>query len=229
MVRNSYQWNDVFNTQARARLVPGLRSLLEHAGDSGNLGGCDTLPSDWIIDWRRFYDFSERPGGRRHPQLNWARLLDTQLARRLQALPAFAQATEEHWRSLAVRDLWRGKMVGLPTGQDVAGAMGVTPLTPRDIASGPHGAILRTHGFDRHTPLSYYILKEAEVQEGGQRLGQVGSRIVVETFHGLIEGSVHSILQQPHWRSSLPSQYADRFTMLDLLVFVDDINPLGER
>jgi hypothetical protein len=105
--------------------------------------------------------------------------------------------------------------------------MGARPLAARDIAAGPHASILRRHGFDTHTPLSYYLLKEAEVQEGGQRLGEVGSRIVVETFHGLIEGSCHSILRQPHWHPGLPSQYPDRFTMLDLLVFVDDINPLG--
>jgi hypothetical protein len=78
-----------------------------------------------------------------------------------------------------------------------------------------------------HTPLGYDILKEAEVQQGGQRLGQVGSRIVVETFHGLIEGSRYSILQQADWQPELPSQDPDRFTMLDLLVFIDDINPLG--
>jgi hypothetical protein len=49
----------------------------------------------------------------------------------------------------------------------------------------------------------------------------------VETFHGLIEGSRHSILQQAGWHPELPSQDRDRFTMLDLLVFVDGSNPLG--
>ena len=35
-------------------------------------------------------------------------------------------------------------------------------------------------GFDTKTPLWFYILKEAEVKQGGQRLGEVGSRLVVE-------------------------------------------------
>jgi hypothetical protein len=47
--------------------------------------------------------------------------------------------------------------MGLPTGQDIAGAMGITPLAPIDITSGPHEAIIQAHGFDTHTPLSYYI------------------------------------------------------------------------
>ena len=56
----------------------------------------------------------------------------------------------------------------------------------------------------------------------------VGSRLVVETFHGLIEGSDHSILKQAGWKPSLPAQHADHFTMNDLLLFVDDLNPLGD-
>ena len=227
MVRNAYQWNSVFNTKARARSMPRVRSLLEHSQRSGKLGGCATLPSDWIVDWRRLYDFGERRGGVRHPQLNFTPLIDTWVARKLQQLPEFANAKERHMQSLPVRDLVRGRNVGLPTGQDIARWIGAQPLTPAELTSGPQGAVITAHGFETQTPLSYYILKEAEVQQGGERLGEVGSRIIVETFHGLIEGSPHSILQDPTWRPELPSQHRHHFTMLDLLEFVDDINPLG--
>jgi hypothetical protein len=98
------------------------------------------------------------------------------------ARPEFAHVEEESMQSLATRDLLRGHLMGLPTGQDIAGAMGIAPLALIDITSGPHEAIIQAHGFDTHTPLSYYILKEAEVQQGGQQFGQLGSRIVVETF-----------------------------------------------
>ena len=92
---------------------------------SGDLGGEPTLPSDWIADWRRMYDFSET-GGTAHPQLNFTRQIDTKLANALQNLPEFANAEQEHLKFLAVRNLLRGRLVGLPTGQDVAAKLGVT-------------------------------------------------------------------------------------------------------
>jgi hypothetical protein len=228
LIRNTYQWNRVFNSQGPAGFPPGLNLLYRLSAGSGDLGGEATLPTDWVADWRRLYDFSEQPGGIRHPQLNFARAIATHLARNLQQLPDCATAEQDHAKSLAVRKLLRGRLVGLPAGQDVAEAFQVTALTPAQIASGPQAAIVQAQGFDTRTPLWYYILKEAEVQQGGQRLGQVGSRIVVETFHGLIEGSSHSILRQTGWRPTLPSQQRKRFTMTDLLTFVNDVNPLGD-
>jgi hypothetical protein len=53
--------------------------------------------------------------------------------------------------------------------------MGVTSLTPNQIAGGADGQILRDTGFNEETQLWYYILKEAEVQNGGARLGRSGA------------------------------------------------------
>ena len=174
------------------------------------------------------YDFSEQAGGARHPQLNVTRQLDTKLAAGLSSLPEFANAEQEHLKSLAVRNLLRGRLVGLPTGQAVAGKLGVPALTPAEVASGPESAVVLAEGFDTKTPLWFYILKEAELKQGGLRLGDVGSRLVAETFHGLVEGSDHSILKETDWKPTLPAQNPDRFTMNDLLLFVDDVNPLGD-
>lgn len=66
------------------------------------------------------------------------------------------------------------------------------------------------------------------MKQGGLRLGPLGSRLVAETFHGLVEGSEHSILKEKGWKPSLPSQHPGRFKMNDLLLFVNDINPLGD-
>ncbi len=132
---------------------------------------------------------------------------------------------------LAVRNLIRGSRLGLPTGQDVAEAMGVTPLTPAQVA--PQGnqvvtPVLRRHGFDERTPLWYYILREARLQGGGNRLGEVGSRIVAEVFFGLLEGDPNSFLsKQPDWTPTLPSAVPNDFTMSDLLRFVGELNPIG--
>jgi hypothetical protein len=229
MIRNRYQWNRVFSSDGLAGFVPQLTLFFEFSKVSGNLGGEPTLPSDWIVDWRRMFDFSEQPGGVRHPQLNVTRQIDTKLADGLQNLPEFATVLEPHLKFLAVRNLLRGRLVGLPTGQDVAAKLGVTALTPAEVASGPHSATIIAQGFDKKTPLWFYILKEAEVKHGGARLGTVGSRLVAETFHGLVEGSDHSIFKEDDWKPSLPALNADRFTMLDLLLFVDDVNPLGDN
>lgn len=227
MIRNAYQWNRVFSSDGVAALVPQLNLFFEFSKVSGDLGGEPTLPSDWIADWRRMYDFGEH-GDVRHPQLNFTRQLDTKLADGLQLLPEFENAEEEHLKFLAARNLLRGRLVGLPTGQAVAAKLGFPSLSPAEVASGPLSAILLAQGFDKKTPLWFYILKEAEVKQGGLRLGDVGSRLLVETFHGLVEGSDCSILKQANWKPTLPSHHPDRFTMNDLLLFVDDVNPLGD-
>ena len=83
-------------------------------------------------------------------------------------------------RSLAGRNLERHLLHGLPSGQAVAEALGYEPLGPEQLAE------LEELNFHESTPLWYYILKEALVQHAGQRLGQVGSRIVAEVFFGLL-------------------------------------------
>lgn len=228
LIRNAYQWNRVFSSDGLAGFRPGLNLFFEFSKVSGDLQGEPTLPSDWIADWRRMYDFSEQPGGVRHSQLNFTRQIDTKLADGLQNLPEFAKVEQEHLKFLAVRNLLRGRLVGLPTGQDVAEELGVPALTPVEVASGPHSALVLAQGFDTKTPLWFYILKEAEVKQGGLRLGDVGSRLIAETFHGLVEGSEHSILKEYGWSPTLPAQDPDCFTMNDLLLFVDDVNPLGD-
>jgi hypothetical protein len=53
---------------------------------------------------------------------------------------------------------------------------------------------LRQGGFFECTPLWYYVLKEADVREGGLRLGDLGSRIVAETVIGVLVTNPESYL-----------------------------------
>jgi hypothetical protein len=131
--------------------------------------------------------------------------------------------------SLPFRNLRRGVMLGLPSGQDVAKAMRITnPLSPDEIASGPDGAVAKKHGLHVRTPLWYYILKEAQVRRGGVALGPVGATMVAEVFIGLVHGDHQSYLWQrgPTWKPELPSREEGRFTMTDLLNLVGDISPI---
>lgn len=228
LIRTGYQWNLVFSSTGRFGRVPNLGLFFVFSRVSGDIQGFDTVPTDWVVDWRRMFNFGEAAGGVTHPQLNFARPIDIRLASALNTLPEFANAQPAHLQSLAVRNLLRGRLVGLPSGQAVANAMGETPLTPAEVASEPHSALVTSLGFDKDTPLWFYILKEAEVQQGGKRLGRVGSRLVAETFHGLVASSEHSILAQKGWKTSLTATPTDKYTMVDLLTFVDDINPLGK-
>jgi hypothetical protein len=222
MIRDNYSWNRIF-TDA------GLDLLFVFSGGSGDMFGSPTLPSNWVADFRRLFDFAGAPNVEPTPVLNNTRSLDTALALNLGTLPGFP--TENDRARLAVRNLLRGRLVGLPSGQAVAAALGVTPLTPAQVRQGAHANVLRDHNLDTQTPLWYYILKEAEVLNDSQRLGPVGSRIVAETFVGLIKGSRNSILSEAnrYWRPSLPALRPGNYTMVDLLLLVGDFNPLGNE
>ena len=70
----------------------------------------------------------------------------------------------------------------------MADGMQAQALTPAELQGAP-GAIQDAvigGGFDTASPLWFYILREADVQQNGNRLGSVGSRIVAETLTALV-------------------------------------------
>ena len=84
--------------------------------------------------------------------------------------------------------------------------------------------------FKHNTPLWYYILKEAELQDG-EKLGRVGSRIVAETVVGLINRSNYSIFREsglPTEAQVLAEPSEVKFRMIDLLHLADVVNPIGD-
>jgi hypothetical protein len=124
-------------------------------------------------------------------------------------------------QSLASRNLMRHVNFGLPSGQAVAGVMGVPVLTQAQLAE------LQPFGMDRSTPLWFYILKEAQLMESGLRLGPVGGRIVGEVFIGLLRADRESYLvAEANWKPVLPSATAGDFRVTDLLKFAGVVPPL---
>ncbi|GAB3430618.1 peroxidase family protein [Actinophytocola sediminis] len=253
MIRGAYQWNRVFQTGGPA--LGTLELLFTFTGVAGNFAGgdlddpnsgiVDRLPTNWIADFRRLYDFST--AGR--PDLappaatggNVTKRIDTLLVDPLRRLPAGTfggRGTEfpEIQRNLAFRNLTRANMVNLASGQQMAKMFRVEPLSAEQILRGNEGVLLDTLTDKQKsvvtttTPLWFYILREAEFNGG--RLGAVGGRIVAEVFHRSIEGSRVSIVRDPSWR---PSFGPDRntFRMTDLMLFAFDgktdlLNPLGD-
>jgi hypothetical protein len=127
------------------------------------------------------------------------------------------QDPDEDIRTLAGRNLERHLMHDLPSGQSVATELGYPVLTTAQTAE------LKDLNFDKSTPLWWYILKEALVQQKGQRLGNVGSRIVAEVFFGLLESDSNSYWKHDKkWKPTLPQRdgkVGKDFTMTDLLSF----------
>ncbi|MCJ8281266.1 MAG: hypothetical protein MJK14_15655 [Rivularia sp. ALOHA_DT_140] len=129
-----------------------------------------------------------------------------------------------------MRNLLRSRSLGLPSGQSVARFMRLNPLTSREISTGVDGIVAQKHNFHIESPLWYYILKEAQIQQQGNRLGQVGSRILAEVFVGLLKADSSSfVASNPGWQPTLPAKIPGTFTMSDLLTFVGELNPIGDR
>lgn len=182
--------------------VLSRRPSIGHRREIKHLGGFRRLPVGWQIDWARFFHLDDSD------RLQYARRIDRNLATPLLALPPELAGGE--LTDLARRDLTRGALLGLPSGQAVALAMGVEPLDDEDLDL-PGGGL---------APLWYYVLREAELHDAGRTLGTVGSRIVAEVFAGAIAADPSSYLSNaPGWQPVLPSARPGQFTMADLIRF----------
>src|SRR5262245_20225029 len=159
------------------------------------------------VDWGMLFDVAGRPRAQR------AKKIDGRLVASLIALPvALTGALEvEEYHSLAVRDLERGEGVGLPSGEAVARALGERPLTAEEIGAAEAG-------WRGETPLWYYLLREADVRQSGDRLGPVGARIVTEVLIGLLALDATSVLHAP-------TDWQPRATLAELLT-LGRIRPL---
>ncbi|WP_438862205.1 LysM peptidoglycan-binding domain-containing protein [Paractinoplanes aksuensis] len=219
MVRAAYNFNENFNLNGG---IPAtLELLFTFTALSDSLGGNDTLPDNWIIEWENI--IGDDPGVGR------ARLLDPSLAafknNQFKALFALRDLTGQPEQPdlaarLAVRNLLRGYRLRLPTGQAVAEHIGVQALTKDEIlaAGGDEQRLaLEAGGFQFRTPLWYYVLAEAKVLGGGNHLGPVGSTLIAEVLIGLVRRSPDSILAQPGWAPSLPSAKPGKFELADIL------------
>ena len=129
-------------------------------------------------------------------------------------------------RSLAQRNLLRGYLLSIPTGQAVADAMEVKALSKSELRQGNTDAVnlaLQNGGFLDHTPLWYYVLKEGEVANGNS-LGELGSRIVAETQIGIMRNDPNSYLNEkggwdPSKGVKLPDGGGPIITIRDLFAF----------
>ncbi|MCE7990087.1 MAG: hypothetical protein DYG89_53765 [Caldilinea sp. CFX5] len=213
MVRPAYRYNMNFATAP-------LDDLFKFTAFSGQIGQpaadgsipLTTVPRNWIIQWENFLPFPDANA----PQP--AMPLDTALALPLAELPG----QEKIMARLAQRNLLRGYLLNLPTGQSVARTIGgdaavLSRAAMLRAANPADWQVLQAYPFLlERTPLWYYILLEAKAHHNGQRLGLVGSTIVAETIIGLIRQSKNSILQDPTWQPTLGAGYPVNRKQLEL-------------
>jgi len=168
-----------------------------------DLVGFHPVAPEHRIDWRLLLG----------PEAQPAKRMDGRLAASLIGLPLAitGDVDVEAYHSLAARDLQRGAAIGLPSGEAVARAIGAEPLTRSEAG-------LEAFGWHAETPLWLYVLREADVRGGGERLGEVGGRLVAEVLVGLLDADPESYrVLAPDWEPTLPAA-GDRFGALDLLV-----------
>lgn len=173
-----------------------------------DLLGFGPVATDRVVDWRLLAGIADRPP----PQC--ARPIDGRLPAALLRLPMniTGEVDSEDLESLATRDLMRGTATELPSGEAVAARLGVDAVPADRIG-------LAGQSWSGETPLWFYILREAEVFESGERLGPVGSHIVGTTLITIVDADPEGFRQvDPDWRPSLPSRQPNRFTLADLLL-----------
>ena len=86
--------------------------------------------------------------------------------------------------------------------------MGIAPLDAQAIG-------LASLGWRDETPLWLYVLREAEVLCGGERLGPVGGRIVGEVIVGILDRQSFRSLK-PDWQPSLAE--GGSYSLADVLL-----------
>jgi len=208
------------------RLNSNVKLHIFAGDDTGpdSLRGFHEFPANWGIDWNLLFgDIAEKSGPKR---VQPAYKIDTSLVNPLGKLPTNVAADV---RSLAERNLLRGKSMGLPSGQAVARKMGIEPIPDEKLVVGKAASGEKNESitkvsaeFAGNAPLWYYVLAEAQATffDGNDktpiRLGPVGGRIVAEVFVGLMLGDNHSFLtQHGDWKPTLGKK--GKFGIKDLI------------
>ena len=243
LIRSVYRLNtEMRGTEQEQATNPNLsgRRQIFAASHYAGLNGFREYPADWAIDWKLYFeidrklDYKSLEEGAKRVQASYK--IDTSLVNPLAYLPEFSMSGDAvamrrdkdghpverkgEVANLALRNLMRGVQDQLPSGEDVARAMGIEPIAIADLKVGrasvdwlPLNRPISEYGesFKSATPLWFYILSEAQyvwtqkalklpnapdAQRNAipTRLGPVGGQLVAQTFIALIKNDPKSIL-----------------------------------
>jgi len=183
-------------------------ALLPVFGEEGqDLRGGRALTPERRIEWGLLAPFENPPTPSRKVDLHISEPLF-----HLFGTGAEAPAGET---ALPLRNLRRGIVLGLPSGQAVVrhltSVLGHLPDRIPVSAVPDDQLDLSRHGWRGEMPLWFYTLVEAQTLSEGRRLGPMASRIVAEVLIGLLEGDPTSYLaRSPGWQ---PAEDPANFTL----------------
>jgi Animal haem peroxidase len=163
MVQPSYRLNESYQATLIRKMNDGFQD---------DLKGDTPLEEKLIIDWRHFFNF-ENP-----MCIQYSSKINTKICR-----PLFHvfQSSESNplLSSIAYRTLVLNYKLELPNAKAVLNHFGITPQLNDN-----HFTDLEYKLDD--VPLWLYILKEAEIEMYGTKLGKLGSLLTARTFHHLL-------------------------------------------
>ncbi len=259
MVRPSYSLSTGNITKGHHPRIPTFGKQGEDLRGFG-----EPITKEWLIDWGFFVKGVAPTNAKSEwvlPQPSYR--IDTRIGDPLSHLPEF-EGKPPLQANLAYRNLLRAVGLGLPTGEELAEAINIVPLSTDEVWSAgsrdyketaakseikSRRDAMATNGFAAHfagrTPLWFYVLREAEwfgcarslpkeyldhippedkanaAQEnknfGGQHLGPLGSRIVLETILGLLWHDRRSFLHDATWRPHTKLNKSGKFTLGKLI------------
>lgn len=243
LIRSVYRLNtEMRGTEEQQKTNPGLsgRRQIFAASHYAGLNGFREYPEDWAIDWKLYFEIDRKldyrtvAEGAKRVQASYK--IDSSLVNPLAHLPEFSMPGDQmaltrdknglpvvqkgQVANLALRNLLRGVQDQLPSGEDVARAMGIEPIPITELKVGradleglKSNRSVAQYGesFSKATPLWFYILSEAQygwsqkalqmsnasaeqVNAIPTRLGPVGGQLVAQTFIALLKNDPKSIL-----------------------------------
>ena len=191
--------------------------------------GFGQVPPELTVDWRFLLVDVEA----RHPYAR-SKAIDHLLADELIRLPdpVVGRNAPQNDRALAFRNLLRGYVLRLPSGQRVEAALAAqgypirTPdneeshnLRLGEILAGTDLDAETRRRLEQHTPLFLYLMREAGIRGGGNRLGPVGSAILMEVFGAmLVRGD--TFLRANRWQLDRNIARNGDLTLADIVRYV---------
>lgn len=187
--------------------------------------GFGQVPPELVVDWRYMLDVEKC-----HPYAN-SKAIDHLLADELIRLPdpVVGRNATNNDRSLAFRNLLRGYVLGLPSGQRVAQALKDKgyPINPhqdlhfKDIEGWDCAVKDLSCKIADHTPLFFYLMREAGVIGQGKHLGPVASAILLEVF-GAMFVYCSTFFKEKHWQPNPCIAKGGGLTLADIVRYVNN-------
>ena len=179
------------------------------------------LPSNWIIDWRRFYDF-KTPAGARTSSSTLAQARSVRSCRSCTRCRAAAATS----RSATCGAAYPGPAFG--SGRREGDGRCRTRSRRTRSRAGRTAPCQEARPPSEDAALVLHPEGSAGARQTAKRSARWARRIVAEVFVGLVHGDHESYLwlRARTGSRTLPSKTPGTFTMTDLLQFVGDISPI---